>query len=192
MSAAIGLILRGDRNAETLLLKHFSRPVTVMTLARVRDPDLAGDLTQEILVAVLQAARQGQIRDPERISAFVHGVARNIINNHMRRRRDHPEVELDDATPGMAIETLEEQRSLAERRALLGRAIQTLASAHREVLLMTLVEGLTPSQIASRTGTSSEVIRTRKTRALKHVLEAVDSLSRPAFSYHLLNRTDQR
>ena len=56
-----------------------------MALARTRDADLARDLTQESLIAVLLAARKGQIRDLERVAGFVCGVARNIINNHRRR-----------------------------------------------------------------------------------------------------------
>lgn len=140
-------------------------------------------------MAVLQAARQGQIRDPARLAAFVLGVARNLINNYSRRRQEHPEAELGEIAQNLNVE---EDYSLKERRELLVRALHRLEKLDRQVLLLTLVDGLKPAEIAARTGTSSEVIRTRKTRALQRLLNALAGLSRPAGPYHILKGTDQQ
>jgi RNA polymerase sigma factor (sigma-70 family) len=180
-------IREGDRTAESLLVEHFTPRVRAMIRARLRDPDLAGDLTQETLVAVLHAARNGQIRDPAHLSAFVQGVARNLVNNYTRRRQQHPEVELDDERQNL---TVTEDGTLKERRELLVRALRTLEKTDRDVLRLTLLDGLKPAEIAARSGSSPEAIRTRKTRALKRVMEAVERLSRPAALYHLTKKTD--
>src|SRR4051812_28339031 len=152
-----------------------------MALARLRNPDLARDVTQETLVAVLKAARSGDIRDPARLPAFVLGVARNIMNNDLRRRRRFPEVEMDDVAQNL---TVTDDPSLTQRREILVRALQALKPPDRQVLLLTLVDGLKPADIAAREGVAPEVIRTRKTRALKRILQALEHLSRPASSYH--------
>jgi RNA polymerase sigma-70 factor, ECF subfamily len=180
-----GSIRDGDQAAEGRLVEHFTPRIRAMVLARLRNPDLARDLTQETLVAVLHAARSGRIHDPARLAAFVQGVARNLVNNYARRRQQHPEVELDDVAQNL---TVVEDPASKERRELLVRALQTLEKPDRDVLRLTLIDGLKPAEIAEQYGTSAEVIRTRKTRALKRVMEAVANLSRPAASYHLIKK----
>ncbi len=53
----------------------------------------------------------------------------------------------------------------------MARALGTLSPTDRQVLLLTLVEGLKPGQIAMKIGVSADVARTRKSRALKRILE---------------------
>ena len=91
-------VAAGDPEAESELVEHFAPRIRAMALVRTRDRDLAKDLTQETLLAVLQACRKGQVRDLDRVAGFVCGVARNVINNHKRRSLKHPETPLDDET----------------------------------------------------------------------------------------------
>jgi RNA polymerase sigma-70 factor, ECF subfamily len=175
-------VLAGDPDAERELVEYFAPRVRAMALARTRDPDLAKDLAQEALVAVLQAARKGQIRDALRLEAFVAGVARNIINNHKRKSLRHPELPLDDRFPVAAAD----DHGAIERRRLLRQAMATLSPSDRQILVLTLVEGLKPGEIAGRIGASAEVVRTRKSRAVKRILEVIGSLSQNPFTGHLL------
>ena len=185
----VGRIHDGDPGAETELVEHFTPRVRAMALARLRNPDLARDVTQETLIAVLGAARKGEIRDADRLSAYVLGVARNVINNGIRRRHRFPEVELDDVAQNL---TITEDPSLRERRDALVRALRALNAPDRLLLRRTFVDGLKPAEIAERDGVTPEAVRTRKVRALKRVLEAFENLSRPASSYHVIKRTDSR
>jgi RNA polymerase sigma-70 factor (ECF subfamily) len=183
MPSLLGRIESGDLQAESELLQHFAPRVRAIALARTRDPDLAKDLTQEALVAVLQAARKGQIRDHSRVGPFVCSVARNVINNYRRRSLKHAESPLDEEMPSLAIE---DDHDGAERRRLLAGALATLSPSDRQVLRMTLVEGLKPGEIAERIGASAEVVRTRKLRAVKRLLEVLETRSRNALVRHLL------
>ena len=72
----------------------YRRGVFVIAVARTRDREAARDLTQEILIAVLKALREGRLRDSEKLSAFIQGTARNLINNYLRTKVRHAEVEL--------------------------------------------------------------------------------------------------
>ena len=58
------------------------------------------------------------------------------------------------------------------------RALAVLDSTDRKILLLTLIEGLKPGEIGARLGLTSEVVRTRKSRALKKAAERVKHLSR--------------
>jgi len=174
----------GDPHAERLLVEHFAPRVRAIALARTRDQDLSRDLTQETLVALVQAFRKGQVRDHDKVAGFVAGVARNVINNHKRRRLRHPELQLDENTMDVPAPSSADGDD-TERRRLMAGALAELGPADREVLLLTLVEGLKPGQIASRIGVSADVARTRKSRALKRILDVMAARSRNAPDGHI-------
>ena len=185
LASLVGRVAAGDPQAESELVEHFAPRVRAMALIRTRDRDLAKDLTQETLLAVLQAFRKGQVRAPDRVAGFVCGVARNVINNHKRRRLKHPETSLDEEATVIAAPEREDHDGQA-RRQLMAKALAALSAADRQVLLLTLVEGLKPGQIAQKLGVSADVARTRKSRALKRILEVIDTQSQNAPVRHFL------
>jgi RNA polymerase sigma-70 factor (ECF subfamily) len=169
-------VRRHEPAAEEELVRQFSDRVTVLVLARTRDREAARDLTQEIMLAVVLALRNGHLRQTERLAAFVYGTARNLINNHLRSRSRLPREEtIDDARDAASTPRPIEDE---ERVLLVRRAVRDLDSTDRKILLLTLVEGLKPGEIAARLGLTSEVVRTRKSRAVRKMTERVKRLSR--------------
>jgi RNA polymerase sigma-70 factor, ECF subfamily len=185
LSSLISRVAAGDAQAETELVEYFAPRVRAMALVRTRDPDLAKDLTQEALLAVLQSFRKGQVREHDRVAGFVCGVTRNVINNYKRRSLKHPEAPLDEETTAIAAPARDDAYG-PERRRVMARALGTLSPSDRQVLLLTLVEGLKPGQIALKIGVSADVARTRKSRALKRILEVLEDQSQNAAADHLL------
>jgi RNA polymerase sigma factor (sigma-70 family) len=175
LAALAARVAAGHADAEARLVEHFLPRIRVMMLARTRDADLARDLTQDTMVAVLQAARRGQIRDLDRVAAFVHGVARNLANNHARGVRVQAEASLE----ALPVEPfVEDDHGGRERQALLERGLEAITPSDRAILQLTLVEGMKPGEIAERLGLTSEVVRARKSRARKRVMDALAELSR--------------
>jgi len=175
-------VAQGDAAAEAQIIEHFAPRVRVMMIARLRDPDLARDLAQDALIALVQALRRGQLRETDRLAAFVHGLARNVFNNYIRTRsRRGIEEPIDDDVAGVEPADTGEER---ERMALLERGLSEVSPSDREILQMTLVDGLKPGQIADRLGLTAEVVRARKSRAQKRVMSAIDRLSRTARADH--------
>jgi RNA polymerase sigma-70 factor (ECF subfamily) len=172
-------IAAGDAAAEAAFAAYFAPRVRAMLRARLRQADAVPDLTQDTLVAAILALRRGQLREPDRLPAFVHGVARNIVNNHLRGEHRRSEAPLDDETAARlpAIDTREDD----ERRGLVAKGLAAIAPADREVLQLTLVDGLHPREIAQRLSLSSDTVRQRKTRALKRLMAAVDAVGREAW-----------
>jgi RNA polymerase sigma factor (sigma-70 family) len=165
-----------DPSAEEELVRLFSARIAMMARARLRDAEVARDVTQDVLFAVIRALRQGQVREAERLSGFVYGTARNLINNHLRTRSRLPaEDPLDDQAVALDMPDLVED---AERGSLVKLALVDLDETSRTILLLTLVEDLKPGDIAARLGLSAEVVRARKSRALRQVTERVKKLSR--------------
>lgn len=170
-------IRQGEPSAEEEFVRLFRDRIAFVARMRTHDASLTEDLTQEVLLAVVVALRDGQLREPNRLAAFVYGTARNVINNHLRSRSRVPrEDPLDDGDhPTRVHDPLED----ADRQALVRRALTSLDKTDRHILLLTLVNGLKPGDIASRLGLTPEVVRAHKSRALKKMTDRVKKLSRP-------------
>lgn len=158
----------GDRSAEDELVTTYRRAVLIIAVARTRDRDTAADLTQEILIAVLKSLRQGQLRDPSKLAAFIQGTSRNLINNYLRAKVRHPEVELDDtahtADPVEGLESLERGR-------LVRRELQSFSATDQEILLLSLVDGHSLAEVALKVNLSHDAVRARKSRAVRKIIK---------------------
>lgn len=172
-------VRNGDSAAEEELSVHFHPRILAMAAVRLRDPEAAREIAQEALLAVLMALRAGKLREPEKLPAFVSGTARNLVNNHFRVLREQPNpLELDPESPSsfnLVVET-----ELAEQRRIVRDALARLHAQDRLILLLTLVDGMNPREIAPRLRLSPENVRTRKMRAIRQVTEELKKLSRNA------------
>jgi RNA polymerase sigma factor (sigma-70 family) len=182
-ASLVSRLAQGDPAAEAALAEQFGPRLRAMMMARTRDAELARDLAQDAVIALLQALRQGQLRDHERLPAFAHGIGRNIVNNFFRTRQREPQSQplLDDMAVFSASEDPEEQ----ERLTLIRKGLADLSPSDREILEMTLADGLKPGEIAEKLGLTAEVVRARKSRAQKRIVAAIEKLSRiPSFAPH--------
>jgi RNA polymerase sigma-70 factor (ECF subfamily) len=163
-------IRRGDSLAEEDVVLRFDRRIRALALNRTHDREAARDLAQETLIQVLSALRSGQLRDAERLGAFIFGIARNVINSYLRSRGRHPEEEpIDD----LQIPGAGEDAELADRIAMVRRALPRLDATDRRIMSMTLLEGWKPGEIAATLGLSVDVVRARKSRAVKKLTDRI-------------------
>jgi RNA polymerase sigma-70 factor (ECF subfamily) len=175
--AALAVRIRvGDASAEEEFVRRFGSRIFVMILARIRNREDAREVAQDVMTTVLSALRGGQLREPEKLAAFVHGTGRNLANNFLRSHIRTPE--LVPLSPEMAFADPINERELAEQLSLVKKALEHLDALDRRILLMSLVEGSKPGEIATDLGLSSEVVRTRKSRAIRKVAEIVKGMSR--------------
>jgi RNA polymerase sigma factor (sigma-70 family) len=183
-------IVAGDREAERVFVERFLRPVRAMLLARSRDPDLASDLVQEAMMEALCSLRRGVLREPAKLTGFVISVARNIVNNHFRGAAKRPQsLELPDNLPDLALAA--DRREEREREDLALKAISSLEPVDREILHLTLVDGLKPGAIAKRLHLNPEVVRQRKLRATRKAIDFVRKRSQTDSGPHFISGTGQ-
>jgi len=168
-------IRAGDVAAEEELVRTYRRAVFAIAAARTRDREAALDLTQEILIAVLKALRDGQLREPDKLTAFVHGTARNLINNYLRVRVRRAECELD---PDRAyVPNLVEELDSAEKRRLVRLELETFSIADQQILLLSLLDGHTLLEVAQRLNMSHDAVRARKSRLLRKITKKFEHMS---------------
>lgn len=135
------------------------------------DPDDARDAVQETLARAVVAMRNGRVPPGVPLAAFVHGIAKHVIVDVLRRRvRDRA---ADSGVDGVAaslpspLETIISQ----EERQQVHRALRRLSHGDRELLRRCFVDGERVVDIATRTGEPADRVRKRKSRALERLRE---------------------
>jgi RNA polymerase sigma factor (sigma-70 family) len=170
-------IRSGDPRAEDEFVHLFQRRVRAFALANRADEHLAEELVQETLWAVIHALRQDRVQQPEQLAAFVWGTARNLLNDCIRMRaRDR----MSPLAPGADFPHPAREHQEFERQHAARQAIEMLESHERAVLLLSLVDGLGPEEIAQQLGILPDAVRQRKSRALKKLNEMLGTLSQSA------------
>ncbi len=93
-------IQAGEASAESELMARFSHGLLLMLRQLARNPALADDLHQETLALVLQKIRRGEVRDPERLSAFIRSTARNLFIADRRKEARYSPIDEDQEPHG--------------------------------------------------------------------------------------------
>lgn len=88
LAELVGRIVAGDPSAEDEMMRRYREGVFVIINRIVRNHAIAEDLAQEALTIILQKVRNGDVREPERLSGFICSLARNRAIEHMRKSRD--------------------------------------------------------------------------------------------------------
>ena len=106
-------ISNGDQHAEGVLYARLRPAVLTMLRVRSRDAEIAQDLTQDTFRILIERLRSDGIDDPERLSGFVQGIARNLYRDYAKKeaRRgtdaDTDQVELAVSHDGSALDEIQ-------------------------------------------------------------------------------------
>ena len=106
----VSRIRAGDRQAEAELVERYSCGVKFIIRREIGSSSIADDLYQETFRIIIEKTRRGDIREPEKLSGFVCGVARNLVIDYFRRAaRQGSLSEVEEATtlPDPAPDQLE-------------------------------------------------------------------------------------
>jgi RNA polymerase sigma-70 factor, ECF subfamily len=186
-------IRAGDASAEDEVVRLFYPRIIATLVRRTRDREASRDLAQDVLIVALRALRSGTVNDPEKLAVFIHGIARNLANNHIRVRSIHRsrEVELpSEFSDRIAAPLRHAQVEESEREERVRQALNALQREDRDILLLTL-EGRKPGEIAALLQLRPEVVRQRKIRAIQKIGDFIRNLSQTGEPSHFL-RGDTR
>ncbi|HLH14072.1 MAG TPA: sigma-70 family RNA polymerase sigma factor [Solirubrobacteraceae bacterium] len=156
---------RGDRQALGFLYARYADNVCGYVRSIVHDQHEAEDITQHVFAKLIAVIGKYEERDVP-FFAWILRVARNVAVDHIRRQRAIPVEEvraIDGGERGGGAQFNERLDDLREALAL-------LPDDQREVLVLRHFAGLSPTEIAKRTGrTEGSVhgLHHRGRRALK-------------------------
>jgi len=76
---------RGERDAEEALVRRYGEGLLYLLKRRTRDPELALDLRQDTFRVAIEKLRAAPIEQPERLAAYLRGVALNLLIAQQRK-----------------------------------------------------------------------------------------------------------
>lgn len=145
-------------------------------IARRVAPADVDDVVQDVFVRMQRGI--GALRDEDRLSAWVHQIARSAIAEHGRARARHPLPDADPAEPPVPPEVADPDDDRVAARALsacLAGFVAQLPSPYREAVTLVELEGLTHAEAAELAGISVSGMKSRVQRGrarLREMLEA--------------------
>ncbi|PYY02925.1 MAG: RNA polymerase subunit sigma-24 [Acidobacteria bacterium] len=168
-SMLISRVRAGDEDALAALHDRYAQVVYSVALRVLGETTQAEDILQEIF---LQLWRNPQTFDSSRgsLGAWLAVITRHRAIDQLRRRR--PESDIEDVI--VAVDTRIEQTTdrnmtIAKIRAVVDR----LPAEQRKPLEMAFFEGLTHSEIATKTGEPLGTVKTRIRSALLTLRKAL-------------------
>jgi len=146
-----------------IVWEHFSARLLSFIHRRVEDLPTAEDLLQEVFLRI--HTRMETLKDESRLESWVYQIARNVILDHYRRRRDT--VPVSDELPG-ADATMETDPADVLASSM-REMVDALPEPYREALILTEFEGLTQAELAKTLGISSSGAKSRVQRARQKI-----------------------
>lgn len=168
VSRAVKLAQAGDREALGFLYVRYADNVYGYVRSIVQDHHQAEDVTQQVFAKLIHVIGKYEERDVP-FFAWVLRVARNVAVDHIRMQRLVPVEEVRTSDEGGG------DPAGRGRMRDLTDALSELPQAQREVLVLRHFAGLSPSEIAERTGRSEGSIHGlhhRGRRALRADLQS--------------------
>jgi RNA polymerase sigma-70 factor (ECF subfamily) len=93
----VARVRAGDERAEEELYVRYKRGVAIIISQATNDSSSVPDLCQETFRITLQRIKQGKLREPEKLPAFIWKVAQNLVIDHFRRLRAGSYTDIEDA-----------------------------------------------------------------------------------------------
>lgn len=119
---------------------------------------------QQVLLVVLQALRDGRVKDVDHLDAYVFGTCRNTVMD--MRRGDARRRRIADESAATALpEGYEPPWALADR-ARLDECLERLDARARAIVLATFVDERAADDIGRSLGVSAGNVRVIRHRAL--------------------------
>ena len=142
-----------------LLWDQYSRRLGAFIRSRVSDDGEAEDILQEVFIRVHRnLCCQSEWNKPE---GWFYQIARNLIIDHYRRRREL--VEIPESLP--AELDLREEDAETVLALSLKEMIEELPEPYRQALLLTEYQGMSQKQLAESQGISLSGAKSRVQRA---------------------------
>lgn len=137
----------------------------------VHDRELAKDLVADTFTRVWRSISEGAVI--ENLRAFCYRTLRNLIIDHVRKKKSVSLDELAEAGYDPLGEDGRESIELTDEYKAVRGAIESLPAAFREVIMLRYIEGYTPKEIAELLHISQSLVSVRLFRGqalLKKVL----------------------
>ena len=95
----VARIRRGDKEAESALVQRYSRGVTVIIKQKIQNVPDVEELVQQTFMIAIEKIRHGDLREPERLSGYICGIAERLAKVHLHKARLRNFTNIDEIAP---------------------------------------------------------------------------------------------
>jgi RNA polymerase sigma-70 factor, ECF subfamily len=161
------------------LWRELAVPLRGFLRTRVRGEADAEDLLQEVFVRIQR--RLPELREPAKLQGWVYRIARNVVVDHYRGRKDHAQwsEEMGGADDAEAQDP--GGRDAVDLTPSLRRFIAALPAEQREPLVRHEFQGESMEEIAVALGLTLTATKSRVRRARLQLREMLDACCRFEF-----------
>jgi RNA polymerase sigma-70 factor (ECF subfamily) len=156
-------VMPAQEAAKGIPFQDLRAPLLRYVAARVRQPEIAEDLVQDVL---LKASRQlPALRTSEALPGWLFQIARRRVADHFRTARDtvefHETLHAEESPPANPEETVLHEGLTAYIRSV----VEGLPPIYRDALLATEYAGQTQADLARNAGITLPAAKSRVQRA---------------------------
>ncbi|HXK03375.1 MAG TPA: RNA polymerase sigma factor [Verrucomicrobiae bacterium] len=166
-------VMAGEDNAFERFVEHFRSRIFHYSWLMCGSPEDAEEVAQETLLKVFENI--DQLREPERVRAWVFRIAKNVCLMQRRKSVFAPSEELPlEIDVADQAEPPESQFLSTELRAVIDRVVAELPPLYRAVVLLRDLEELSTEDTAQVLDLSIDVVKTRLHRGRAAMRQKLD------------------
>jgi RNA polymerase sigma-70 factor (ECF subfamily) len=166
-----------DQLAFNLLYERYFQRIYNFSFARLRDHSETEEVVQETFTSVYRSAMS--YRGDSHLVSWIYGIARNTINNHLRRARTY-ELRIEQARPELARNytalssaTPEDNLNLQRCADAIREQLESVSDWQAQIFVLRHMENLPIGEIATRTSRSNDAVRSSLYRVKRLLVESV-------------------
>jgi RNA polymerase sigma factor (sigma-70 family) len=167
--------LSGNRDAFGQIVSRYQSLVCSLAYSVTGSLSQSEDLAQETFVAAWK--QLAGLREPEKLRAWLCGIARNLINNTLRRQGREPAhaaEQLEAAPESPSLEPSPPEQAISkEEEAIFWRSLERIPEIYREPLVLFYREHQSIEAVARDLELSEDAVKQRLSRGRKMLHEQV-------------------
>jgi RNA polymerase sigma factor (sigma-70 family) len=165
--------LSGNRDAFGQIVSRYQSLVCSLAYSATGSLSQSEDLAQDTFVAAWKQMRE--LREPEKLRAWLCGIARNLIHNSLRqqgREPSHRAEPLEQIPEGPSPEPLPVEITISREEAeILWRSLERIPEIYREPLILFYREHQSIETVAANLDLAEDAVKQRLSRGRKLLQE---------------------
>ncbi|MDB6059809.1 MAG: polymerase, sigma-24 subunit, subfamily, partial [Verrucomicrobiales bacterium] len=162
-------VLSGDRDAFAQLVAKYQNAISAFAYSACGDIARSEDLAQETFIIAWRKLRD--LKEPAKFKSWLFGIARNLIQNAVRKQACNPLAGSDQLDENLAS-TVAAGDPIGhaiskEEQAILWHAIEHIPEPYREALVLFYREHQSVPHVAETLDLTEEAVRQRLSRGRK-------------------------
>jgi RNA polymerase sigma-70 factor (ECF subfamily) len=154
--------------------------VYVIAFRMLGEEDLAKDVVQETMITIWQ--KIGKIKSAEGYKSWAYRIAVNKCYDHLRKRKNNPEIGADEKTWALISNSLSDgslsSMENSEIAAVINMLTGRLSPKQKAVFILHEIEQMPNDEIAAITGMGKPVIKANLHYARKNISEMLQKYLR--------------